>query len=79
MSGSALITIPFSALLDLWKNKYNAVFVNKLKRFEVVKTTSEIKRLISYMSSAALEKAEQKIKRSKKRDKLNSSQMQMTL
>ena len=33
-----------------------AVFMNKLKRFEVVKTTSEIKRLISYMSSTALEK-----------------------
>lgn len=63
----------------LRQNKYSAVFVNKLKRFELIKTPSDLKKLISYMSPAALEKAEQKIKLSQKLDKLDNSQMQMAL
>ncbi|WP_252384812.1 hypothetical protein, partial [Escherichia coli] len=63
----------------LRQNKYSAVFVNKVKAFELVKTPSDLKKLINYMSPAALEKAEQKIKLSQKLDKLDNSQMQMVL
>lgn len=63
----------------LRQNKYSAVFVNKVKAFELVKTPSDLKKLINYMSPAALEKAEQKIKLSQKLDKLDNSQMQMML
>ncbi|HHR1401670.1 TPA: hypothetical protein ACS3JV_004851 [Klebsiella oxytoca] len=63
----------------LRQNKYSAVFVHKAKTFELVKNLSDLKKLISYMSPAALEKAEQKIRLSQKLDKLNNCQMQMAL
>lgn len=63
----------------LRQNKYSAVFIHKAKVFEVIKTPSDLKKLIDYMSPAAREKAEKKIKLSQKLDKLNNSQMQMAL
>lgn len=63
----------------LRQNKYSAVFVHKAKIFELIKTTNDLKKLISYMSPAALEKAEQKIKLSQKLDQLDNSQMQIAL
>lgn len=63
----------------LIQKKYSAVFVNKVKTFELIKTSSDLRKLINYMSPAALEKAEQKIKLSQKMDKLDNSQIQMTL
>ncbi|GKX62802.1 hypothetical protein SOASR032_13710 [Pragia fontium] len=63
----------------LSQNKYSAVFVNKEKTFEVIKTPSDLKKLISYMSLTALEKAEQKIKLSQKMNKLDNNQIQISL
>lgn len=63
----------------LGQNKYSAVFVNKARTFELVKTPDDLKKLISYMSPAALEKAEQKIKLGQKLDRLDNSQMQIAL
>lgn len=63
----------------LRQNKFSAVFINKVKKFEVVKTPDQLMKLLSYMSPPALEKAEQKIKLSQKLSQLNNNQIQMTL
>jgi len=63
----------------LGQNKYSAVFVNKAKTFELIKTSNDLKKLLSYMSPDALEKTEQKIKLGQKLDRLDNSQVQIAL
>ncbi|WP_446470280.1 hypothetical protein [Xenorhabdus stockiae] len=63
----------------LLQNKFSAVFINKAKKFEVIKKTKDLETLIAYMSPIALEKAEQKIKLRHKLASLNNSQYQMPL
>ncbi|HFT0296565.1 hypothetical protein ACQCPK_07730 [Proteus mirabilis] len=63
----------------LRQKKFSAIFVNKVKTFELIKNTNDLKKLISHMSPNALEKAEQKIKLSQKLEQLDNNQIQMVL
>jgi len=61
----------------LQRNKNSLVYVNKEKKFVTVSCNEDLSNLIDHMSPSALEKAEKKLKLSKKIEIIRNNQQQM--
>lgn len=59
----------------LSRKKHSVVFINNSKEFVIIKSLEDIDKLVSFMSSADLARAEKKIKISEKLLKLNNQQI----
>ena len=78
MVWDAKSTGTLSNVIELLKRKkYSVVFVNKAKKFFIIKTPEDLDALLDCMTSAALEKADEKIKLREKVNQLKNEQMQM--
>jgi hypothetical protein len=66
-----------NAIELLSRHKKSLVYVNKTKEFLTVSDVNDLRRLLQYMSPSSLNKAEEKLRITKKIETLSNEQVQL--